>query len=339
MADWPTNTFAPPIVADKKVSFPQLGSVMHDGNLDPGDVQAFTDLYVKRIFPLITNKDVERGSREDVIAKLRSDFGRLSRFPGSTAFETLVDITLDYMTKIAVDPKWHPVVRINATLALGEVRSPKAATVLLELIRKPVHPAIKVAAMADLVNLAEHGVLADANVAAPVVGLMVAAARSSPKNPSDSLRWMRGQAADVLGAVGTTGGRGEVFAALVLMLGDEELPLLQRGKAARALGKLHYDNGVPDVKSYAKALAGLGSDGLAANLPTDPRRVRSVARDIQDGLSPLLKQDVVPKPVRDLHDAIEKLEKTAAAAGTEKGVGPDAIAAAKSVCDGISGKK
>ena len=142
LADWPTKQYAPPLPVDKKATFPQIGTVLRTGQFDgPDDVQAFTDLYVKRYFPLITNKDMERGSREDVIGKLRGDFGRLDRLRGTDTFNTLTDITLDFMRKIALDPKWHPVVRINAVLAIGEVRSPKAVALLLEFIRKrDLHP-------------------------------------------------------------------------------------------------------------------------------------------------------------------------------------------------------
>ena len=59
-----------------------------------------------------------------MVAKLRSDFNRLAG--DSPVADKLTEITLAYMLPIAKDAKWHPSVRENAILAIGEVKSPKA---------------------------------------------------------------------------------------------------------------------------------------------------------------------------------------------------------------------
>jgi hypothetical protein len=344
LADWTAKEkagrFAQPLKPDYKVRFNGLSKALYSSAWEnpAADPALFADFYEKRIFPDITDPKT-RGDRDDVIAKLRTNFRSLR--PGSPVFDKLTEITLDYMPKIVEDPKWHPAVRINAVLAIGEVKSPKALPVLLGMIRDPkLNRAFKVAAMADLVHLAELRVMADAEAAAPVVAMMVNAAGAKGKQQSDALRWMRGQAADILGAIGSTGNANAVPAALVVMLGDEELSLMQRGKAARALGRLAYQGDPPNAAAYFSALVGFGSDALADNLPVDARWVRTVARDLLEGLQPLLKQSSVPKAVNEARDAMDKLQKEASK--TPQPTAEElktAIAAAKAAMDAAGGKK
>ncbi len=230
LADWQTKA-QPPLPSDRRVSFGGLVAAFHTGQFEnQGDDQLFANYYEKRIFPYITDPK-KRGEREDVVTKLHNDFRALGRFPNSPVLDKLIDITLEYMAPIAKDGKWPPAVRENALLAIGEVKSPKAVPLLLEMIKnKELHPMFKVVAMADLVHLAEQGVLADEAVADPVVKLMAMAVPR--KIPNDGWRWMRGQAADILGLVGNAGNN--VPDALLTMLADEDLPLIIRGKAARA---------------------------------------------------------------------------------------------------------
>ena len=229
--------------------------------------------------------------------------------------------------------------RKTRLLAIGEVKSPKAVPVLLELIKsKDLHPMFKVVAMADLVHLAEEKVLADEAVADPVVKLMVMAAPR--KIPNDGWRWMRGQAADILGAVGNAGNN--VPDALLTMMADEELPLIIRGKAARALGKLKYNGNLPDAATYTKTFAQFGSDALADNLPGEARRIWSVCNDFLGGLEPLMTQGTPPKTAHDIHNAMDELKRAAAkpkAGGADEHAYPSeedlkpAIAKARKVLD------
>ena len=348
LADWSTKEY--PKLNKQNVKFLGLGSAMHDGNWqDPADEQLFADYYEKGVFPQITHYEL-RGTKDDVIGTLRSDFKRLEKFRSGPVFTKLVDITLEYMPKIALDPRWHPAARENAVLALGEVKSPKTVGVLLNLIRDPkLHPMFKAAAIADLIHLADQGVLDNPTVADPVVTLMVAAARARPDKPvTDEIRWRRGLAADALGAIKSTGSAGEVPSVLLAMVADKDLLVIQRGKAARALGRLDYTNSPPDQAAFAKAFAAFGSDALVDTLPADPRRTRAVARDILAGLEPLTKLDPVPKAVKSMQEAMSKLQAAAAKAPVtleteadraKQDDFKDAIANAKAVFDGLLGKE
>jgi hypothetical protein len=165
----------------------------------------------------------------------------------------------------------------------------------------------KVVAMADLVHLAEQGVLADDAVAEPVVALMSKAIVA--KMPNDGWRWMRGQAADILAAVGNSGNK--IPDALLAMVADEDLPLIIRGKAARALGKLKYNGNLPDTATYTKNFAQFGSAALSESLPGEARRIWAVCNDFLGGIDPLIKQGSAPKTAQDMRDAMDELKKVA----------------------------
>lgn len=347
LKDWQDNVkkgaYAEPAKSDRRVTFTGIAEALKTGNFaNPGDVQAFAEMYEKRYFPLVTHPEI-RGTREDPIILLRSNFYRVPR--DSDVANKLTDITLAYMLPIARDSKRHPAARESAILAIGEVKSPKAVDALVQLIKdNKLHPMFRVAAMAGLAHLSEQGILTDPAVAAPIAALMANYAKATLKNPPDWVRWMRGQAADVLGAIGSVGADGKVPDALLTMVEDKELPLLQRGKAARALGRLkEIQANLPDRERYIRAFASFGSEALAEkdpqgrNLPGDARRIWSVSRDFVDGLAPLKSASPTPKVVNDMYDAMEKLLKAASNVKngrppTEEDLKPE-IASAKGVLD------
>ncbi len=336
LADWSTKAQAKaPIPSDRRVTFGGQMEAFHTGDFaSPGDDQVFANFYQKRIFPYITDP-AKRGEREDVILKLHNDYRALAKFPVSPVRDKLTEITLEYMAPIAKDGKWPPAVRENALLAIGEVKSPQAVPVLLDMIKsKELHQMFKVVAMADLVHLAEQGVLADEAVADPVVKLMAVAVPR--KIPNDGWRWMRGQAADILAAVGNAGNN--VPDALLTMLADEDLPLIIRGKAARALGKLKYNGNAPDAANYTKAFAQFGSDALSDNLPSEARRIWAVCNDFLAGLDQLMKQGAPPKTAHDIQVAMDELRKAASKATPEEDLKP-AIAKARKTLDAAAKKK
>ena len=157
LADWPATAKAEQPKKAVRSPFSGLAEAMRTGQWrDPAnDPQEFTNYFQKQIFPWITHAD-KRGQREDVVIKLHNDFKALGKFPDSPVRDKLTDITLQYMAPIAKDGKWQPSVRENSLLAIGEVKSPKAVPVLLEMIKsKDLHPMFKVVAMADLVQLAD----------------------------------------------------------------------------------------------------------------------------------------------------------------------------------------
>jgi hypothetical protein len=350
LADWPAKAKAGGFAEQKaqRSPFSGLAEAMRTGQWADAtnDPQEFADYYQKQIFPWITHSD-KRGQREDVVIKLHNDFGRLAKFPDSPVRDKLIDITLESMAPIAKDGKEHPAARESALLAIGEVKSPKAVPVLMEIIRgKDMNQMLKVVAMADLVQLAEQRVLAaDPAAADSVVKLMAMAAPI--KKPNDGWRWMRGQAADILGALGSSANKAPD--ALLAVMADDDLPLIIRGKAARALGKLKYEGNLPDAKVYVQTFAQYGSDALADNLPGESRRIWAVCEDFLKGLDPLMTKGTPSKSAHDIHDAMDELKRTAAkpkaaAAGEDKPQYPSeedlkpAIAKARKVLEAAAKK-
>ncbi len=310
LADWQAKSYAGPIPVEH-ATFAGYNYAMRTGQWqDPGDQPLFDNYYQKQVFPQITHLD-SRGTKLDPIKVIHDHFRQLEAHPGPVSQE-LANVTLKYMPTIATDPKRHPAARENAILAIAEVKSPEAVDALMKLIQdRKLHPMFKIAAMAGLIHLAEQGVLANPAVAAPVVTLMESYAGISRQNPSDGLRWVRGQAADLLGEIGSLGNDGKVPEKLLSMVRDKELPLVQRGKAARALGRLKYNGNLPDANIYVNAFSSFGSDALADGLPGDARRIWSVSRDFVEGLNPLVKSGSVPKAAGDMYNAMETLRKAA----------------------------
>jgi hypothetical protein len=289
VAGWPEKNYT--VAKLQTVPFNTRASVLRAGTFEnAAEEQKFTDYYNQSLFPNVTNPKSRESPKDDVIAKLRIDLRACEKPQDQPqdVFNKLVDLTLDYMTKVAGDSQYHPVARVNAMLAIGEVNSPKAAKVLLETAfkRGELFP-IRVAATAGLVRMAgttrgKEVLSADPEIESQVIKSMVMLAKLHAKKNelTDGIQWMQGQAADILADLGTTGSKGEVPPALLNMLNDKDLPIQLRCKAARALGKLDYSANAPAPGPYLTALAGLADDAFASDQPADRARVRSVVRDI-----------------------------------------------------------
>ena len=149
----------------------------------------------------MTNPKSRESSKDDVIAKLRLDLRTCEKPQDQPqqVFNKLVDLTLAYMTKVATDSQYHPVARVNAMLAIGEVNSPKAAKLLLETVRRGDVFAIRVAAMAGLVRMAGpsgRGVLsADPEIESQVIKSMVSLVKFhvQKSDRTDGFQWIAGR--------------------------------------------------------------------------------------------------------------------------------------------------
>jgi hypothetical protein len=332
VAGWPDREYKQ--VPPKVVPFNTLVSVLKAGKFENDEEEKFTNYFNQQLFPNVTNP-ANRQSRDDVIAKLRIHLKACETRPEQQVFNKLTDLTLAYMTKIAQDGHYHPVARVNAVLAIGEVNSPKAAKVLLDTaFGKGQVFAVRVAAMTGLVRMAGpsgKGVLSDPGIAPLVLTDMLALFHTKTKN--DGIYWMRGQAADVFAELGNVGPKGEVPDVLRTMLKDKDIPIPLRSKAARALGKLNYDN-LPPADEYLAALAQFADDAFSSEQPADRGRVRLVVHDVEEGMKPFAK---APND-QALSDGLQKALK-AIRTETEDKMTPDelkdAIAKAKKSLDAL----
>ncbi|MEI8373817.1 MAG: hypothetical protein WCJ35_13395 [Planctomycetota bacterium] len=291
VAGWP-NREDFTVLPSKDVKFNTRHTVLKRGTFESDEEeQKFAEYYNQSLFPNVTKSENRLSPKDDVLAKLRNDFKSNERAEDKQVFNKLTDLTLDYMSKITKDGRYHPVARVNAMLAIGEVNSPKAVDILLATLGdKNQIDAVRVAAMSDLAHLAAQtqSSLSNPDAAQPVIVWMAKIVRAPiPKNArADGISWMRGQAADVLAILKSTGPQNEVPSALLIMLNDKDLPIPLRSKAARALGKLKYEGNPPAAGPYLTALAEFASDALSSDQPANRKRVRLVARDVEEGLKP-----------------------------------------------------
>ncbi len=297
VAGWPSRNFT--VNKPEVVPFNTRPSVLKNGKFESDEEeQTFVKFYNQSLFPNVTNPANRQSPRDDVITRLRNDLKACEKpqDQDQQVFNKLTDLTLAYMTKVAEDGQYHPVARVNAMLAIGEINSPKAAKVLLDTaFGKGSLFAVRVAAMTGLVRMAgpigrrkeldgqAEGVLSDPEIEPLVIKNMVSLVGFAKKR-DDGFHWMRGQAADVLADLGNTGPQGEVPPALLKMLSDTDLPIPLRSKAARALGKLNYGASPPAPGPYLTALAELASAAFSSDQPADRARVRLVVRDVGDAL-------------------------------------------------------
>jgi hypothetical protein len=176
--------------------------------------------------------------------------------------------------------QFHPAVRIEAMLTIGELNSleivrssdlptplPDALTVMLDAIESPTPPVaggqdvakvtgddgVKIAAFAGIyrhVKLSNGLAKSDARKKVLLDAYNILKTSDIPPGRSPSTQsWLRMQAAEILGELGEVGGRGAVPNALSDLIKDSEtnpatgepkVLLMTRCTAARALGKLKY---------------------------------------------------------------------------------------------------
>ena len=185
-------------------------------------------------------------------------------------------LVLDYMGKIAKSEKYHPAVRINAMLTIGDLNSvdsiqaaqniplADAMPVLLETVNndKQIVP-VKIAALVGINRHVTMGVN-DPQIQNQIFSAMLKLVTGA--NAADlGQAWMCKQAVDILGLLGNLGTNNQVPKLLAGYAGDAKAPFFLRLSSAEALGKLKYDgaNGLDPV-ALAKSLGQLMLDACDA---------------------------------------------------------------------------
>jgi hypothetical protein len=179
------------------------------------------------------------------------------------------------MGKIAKSEKYHPSVRINAMLTIGDLNSvdsiqaaqniplADAMPVLLETVNdaKQIVP-VKIAALVGVNRHVTMGVN-DPQVQ-PVFSAMLKLVTGA--NAADlGQAWMCKQAVDILGLLGNLGTNNQVPKLLSAYAGDAKAPFFLRLSAAEALGKLKYEGASGlDAVALAKSLGQLMLDACDA---------------------------------------------------------------------------
>jgi hypothetical protein len=260
-----------------------------------------------------------------------------SAVPGQPR-DDLTRLTLDMLKKLVVG-NFHPAVKINAMLAIGELNSveasghvaavplPEALDVLIAAAgSNKFSDGVRVAAMVGVLRHVAAGIpSSDAQKKVSDAMLRLVAA-DVPAGPALSARaWMVAQAVETLGALHAIGENNEMFTAVLKLAADAKLPLAVRCAAADALGHLNYSsaNGI-DSAETAAALCRLAidscKDGLARTKDTASPGFRrrmlcrlDAALAALDGIAPLAKQKppdeaFVAALQKAITDAIEVLD-------------------------------
>ena len=180
--------------------------------------------------------------------ELRTNFRRIR---SQQAYDQVNDLALRMLGDMTKG-NYHPVARINAMLAIGDlnVREPARTTeeavplaaalqFMLQAYNDPGQ--IDVVRLAAMLGILRHVSLGIADAQVLPIMLELAKTNQPPDGRSaEGHAWFRVRAMETLGALAATGQQGEVAKTLGDVAGDEESPLWVRCTAARCLGQLNY---------------------------------------------------------------------------------------------------
>ncbi len=214
---------------------------------------------------------------------LRTFYGPLRAQPESRAF--LNEIMVEFMSEY-IKPAYHPVLRYNAALLLGDLKSrefnqgsqspevpyaPATGALLAALEDPQQSDAVKVGAWIGLLKHSElYGVNLGSMAGADkgrVLNLTVATlnAKTPPEGISpEAHQWMRKRAIDVAAAIGNAGRDGALAKALDQVITDDEMPLDMRLSAIAAKGQLAIDQQTAASMDIVKQTADIGKIALEA---------------------------------------------------------------------------
>jgi hypothetical protein len=168
---------------------------------------------------------------------------------GGDVYNRLNTLTLEMMKKLAAG-NFHPAVRVNAVMTIGELNVddktgtplPGALKELTAAAENAKYPyAVRAAAMIGVVRHASETGLDDESRKALTASMLRLAASESPTDtPSVGQAWLFARTLETLGLLGSVGDQNAVFQAIFKAVGDAKLPLFVRTAAVEALGQLEY---------------------------------------------------------------------------------------------------
>lgn len=253
-----------PVDEAQKKNTAAVRSILGSGTAS-AEQQAQVDAYLtKYMFPRWTAaasfESVKETPRREVATAL-------ANARAGALYEHVVTMILGFMSQTAADNTYHPAVRVNAMLMIGELTTaqrgasgpagslPAALPVLLTALNDPNQiDAVKVAALLGLGRHAGSPTL-DAQIRdrqlIPALLALVNAPVPQGRSPAGHA-WMRMLAIDALGASGQAGANGAIATTLADVAGSKANPMMVRRAAARALGGLDY-SGAASVSTLGLA--------------------------------------------------------------------------------------
>jgi hypothetical protein len=250
-----------PVDDSQKKRRNDIAKMLRAGTFQAGEEKAFDVYHTTYAFARWTQPE-NYASITEYRRELRSEFatGR-----SGAAYDRLVSLTMDFMSKVVNDPGYHPAVRVNAMLAIGELDVsipapgsrdlpqplPAALDFILAVLKDPNQiDAVRIAALQGLVR---HASLPMANAQTrdqQVIPLLVQLASTKDPPPGRTKpghAWMRALAIEALGTLRLPGANGQNVKLLVSIVGETDAPLSTRLAAVRALGRIDY-KGLTAVK-------------------------------------------------------------------------------------------
>ncbi|MBN1910038.1 MAG: hypothetical protein JW818_09890 [Pirellulales bacterium] len=235
--------------------------------------QQFEDYFVKYEIARWTHKE-----NFPQLPKLRRDLHMdLQTTRGGPAHKTLLDLIQKQMLQI-IQGNYAPPARFNAMLMLGEldvtpaktIRSAKPLPAMIPIMLGALDDpklidAVRVAALKGLLRHAELGIAPQDrdNVTKAMLKLATTTVGPSQRNPRGH-DWMRCQALECLGKLGSAGPNGQVAKTLLNVLDEAGASLAVRCAAAQAIGdlKLKVSDGFKqaDVADMVARLTRLARD-------------------------------------------------------------------------------
>lgn len=254
-----------PVTGTLSSSKTTIDGILRSGTIPAASATAFDDYFKKYALARWTDPKL-RSQLHALRQRHRADL-MMAKEPAHTA---LVKLTLEVMQElIRPDKNYHPAVRGNAMLMIGELNSvergvttaatpsPEALKVMLDVVDAAkgakYSEGVKVAALVGLRRHAEAG-RASMPQAATVTKAMLAilAAKAPGNRPAEGHYWMQGQACEILGLIGLPGDKSIIVRALDYTLRSETAPANTRAAAASALGRIKL---VPEASVNATQLA------------------------------------------------------------------------------------
>jgi hypothetical protein len=270
----------------------EVARILRNSQFGPNDQPVVEDYYNKYALPRWTLIEfaAPRVMRPDSMTLLgfRKELQKELANAQGQIHEFLSTLVLNFMTQI-VNGNFHPNAQVNAALMIGELDAekstaplPKALPVLIRIVQDAkVRDPVRAEAMVGIIRHAEPGVGDDAarsSIAAAMLKLLASEITSGLT--AQGQMWIRGQALEALGRLGSPGENGEVVKAIVTTLGDADssalvgpaLSYTTRCMAAKALGRLNY-TGAKGV-NVAEAASALGQ--LCAQVCDDGLRITKI---------------------------------------------------------------
>ena len=244
--------------------------------------------------------DPVKGYRQELRTEIRGSKGGVH--------DAINAVLLKLLQKMAADPECLPAARVNAMLAIGELNTTEPggaggtampydaaiAVMLAELTAAKQIDGVRVEALNGLLRHAKAKAIKPDNPNLPaIVAACLALVGQTPpaERSAEGHGWLRSQAAELLGELGSPGANGQIATALANLAGESGASFIARREAVRALAKLDYSEAGANIAgAMVAALAKYTVDACAAeDGKYSKRRIKqrvTVARDSLEALKP-----------------------------------------------------